>query len=395
MENSMINFEFYNPARIIFGKDTEAEVGKQIVKYGKRVLLHYGGGSIKTNGVYDKVVKSLKDEGLFFIELSGVVPNPRLSLVKEGIRLCKENNIDFILAVGGGSVIDSSKGIAVGVKYGGDVWDLYMDNSKLAQLSEALPVGVVLTIPAAGSESSTASVITNEGGWLKRAIGTELIIPKFAVLNPESSFTLPAYQTACGASDILAHLMERYFTQVPNVDFTDRMIEANIRTILNNAPLALKKPHDYNIRAEIMWSGAVAHNNLLNTGRIGDWGSHDIEHEISGAYDIAHGAGLSIVFPAWMKYVYKQNIDKFIQFAMRVFNVDFSFDDKEQIVFEMIERLEAWYERMGLPTRLSDVNIGSERIREMADKCMVGRKHVGNFQKLNADDVYEIYRLAL
>ncbi len=391
----MINFEFYNPARIIFGKDTESQTGKQVSRYGKRVLLHYGGGSIKANGVYDKVVKSLKEEGLFFVELSGVVPNPRLSLVKEGIKLCKENNIDFILAVGGGSVIDSAKGIAVGVNYNGDVWDLYMDNSKLNQLTDVLPVGVVLTIPAAGSESSTASVITNEEGWLKRSIGTELIIPKFAILNPETSYTLPAYQTACGASDILAHLMERYFTQVPNVDFTDRLIEANIRTILNNAPLALKNPHDYNTRAEIMWAGAVAHNNLLNTGRIGDWGSHDIEHEISGAYDIAHGAGLSIIFPAWMKYVYKQNKDKFVQFAMRVFDVDYSFDDKDRIIFEMIERLEGWYLRMGLPIRLSHVNIGDERLREMADKCMVGRTHVGNFQELKADDVYEIYKLAL
>ncbi len=391
----MINFEFYNPARIIFGKDTESQAGKQISKFGKRVLLHYGGGSIKANGVYDKVVKALQAEGLFFVELSGVVPNPRLSLVRKGIELCKENNLDFVLAVGGGSVIDSAKSIAAGVRYSGDVWELYMDNSKLTGLTEALPVGVVLTIPAAGSESSTASVITNEEGWLKRAINTEVIIPKFAVLNPESSYTLPAYQTACGASDIFAHLMERYFTQEPNVDFTDRLIEANIRTILNNAPLALKNPHDYNIRAEIMWAGAVAHNNLLNTGRIGDWGSHDIEHEISGAYDIAHGAGLSIVFPAWMKYVYKQNVDKFIQFAMRVFNVDFSFDDKEKIVFEMIERLEAWYVRMGLPIRLSDVNIGSERIREMADKCMVGRTYAGNFQQLKADDIYEIYKLAL
>lgn len=391
----MINFEFYNPARIIFGKDTESQVGRQIAKFGNRVLLHYGGGSIKANGVYEKVVKSLHEAGLFFVELPGVVPNPRLSLVKEGIKICNESNLDFILAVGGGSVIDSAKAIAAGVKYNGNVWDLYMDNSKLDELTVALPIGVVLTIPAAGSESSTASVITNEEGWLKRAIGTEVIIPKFAVLNPEASYTLPAYQIACGASDILAHLMERYFTQVPNVDFTDRLIEANVRTILNNAPLALKNPHDYNIRAEIMWAGAVAHNNLLDTGRVGDWGSHDIEHEISGAYDIAHGAGLSIVFPAWMKYVYKQNIDKFIQFARRVFNVDFSFDDREQIVFEMIERLEAWYVRMGLPIRLSDVNIGSDRLREMAEKCMVGRTHVGNFMELKADDVYEIYKLAL
>lgn len=390
----MIDFEFYNPARIIFGRDKESTVGSQISKTGKRVLLHYGGGSIKANGVYDKVVKSLEEAGLFYIELSGVVPNPRLGLVREGIRLCRENEIDFILAVGGGSVIDSAKAIAAGVKFQGDLWDIYLDNSRVSEIIDALPVGVVLTIPAAGSESSTASVITNEDGWLKRAINTEVIIPKFAVLNPETCFSLPAYQTACGTSDILAHLMERYFTQVQDVDYTDRLIEATMRTILNNAPLALKHPEDYNVWAEIMWAGTVAHNNLLNTGRIGDWASHDIEHELSGIYDIAHGAGLSIIFPAWMKYVYKCNMDKFIQLAVRVFDVDFSFEKKEQIIFEMIERLEDWYVKMGLPIRLSDVNIGEDRLREMADKSMIGTTHVGNFKNLVADDVYQIYKLA-
>lgn len=389
----MTNFKFYNPTQIFFGRDEEKNIGAYTARYGKRVLLHYGGGSIKKNGLYDTVVRSLKQQGVFFIELGGAQPNPRLSLVREGIRLCKENKIDVILAVGGGSTIDSAKAIAVGVKNEKDVWDYYMD-AQNNKITDALPIGVVLTIPATGSESSNSSVITNEDGDFKRSIGSELIIPKFAVLNPEITFTMPKYQIACGASDILSHLMERYFTQVDHVDFTDRMIEAALRTVLFNAPLAMENPTDYNVRAEIMWVGTVAHNGLLNTGRIGDWASHAIEHELSGIYDIAHGAGLAIVTPAWMKYVYKENIDKFVQFAVRVFDVDFAYNDKELIVREMIARLEAWYRKMELPTRLSDVGIKEDRLREMADKCMVGKPRVGYFKQLFADDVYQIYQLA-
>lgn len=392
----MINFEYYNPARIIFGKGTECTVGKQIVRYGRRVLLHYGGGSIKRNGVYERIVNSLREEGLFFIELGGVQPNPRLSLVRKGIELCRENDIDFILAVGGGSTIDSSKAIAAAMRNPGDIWDYYMYDDR--RVTDALPVGVVLTIPAAGSESSDSSVITNEEGNYKRYIGAECLTPKFAVMNPEITFSMPVHQIANGASDIVAHLMERYFTQVKHVDFTDRLIEASLRTMLENAPLAMADPTNYDLRAEIMWAGTVAHNNLLNTGRIGDWGSHDIEHELSASYDIAHGAGLSIVFPAWMKYVYKENTDKFVQFAQRVFDVTLPLDDKDRIVTEMIARLENWYRRMGLPVRLSEAGIGEERLREMADRALEareGRGGIGNFKKLSADDIYNIYRLAL
>ena len=285
----MINFEYYNPARIIFGKGAENQVGKEVARYGKRILLHYGGGSIKRNGLYDRVVASLQAEGLFFVELGGVQPNPRLSLVRKGIELCKEHNVDFILAVGGGSTIDSSKAIAAGVCCKEDIWEYYLNENK--QIEGALPVGVVLTIPAAGSESSDSSVITNEEENYKRYIGSEYLTPKFALMNPEVTFSMPANQIANGCSDIVAHLMERYFTTVKHVDFTDRLIEGAIRTILYHGPMALAHPTDYDIRAEIMWTGTVAHNNLLNMGRIGDWASHDIEHELSAQYDIAHGAG--------------------------------------------------------------------------------------------------------
>ena len=390
----MLNFEFYNPARIIFGKDSEKAVGKMIKDFGaKKVLLHYGGNSIKNIGLYDKVVASLQEAGISFVELGGAQPNPRLSLVRKGIELCKENDIDFILAVGGGSTIDSAKGIAAAMKNEKDIWEYYMNDP--SGIKDALPIGVILTIPAAGSETSDSSVITNEDGDYKRAISGECLTPKFAIMNPELTFTLPPYQTACGASDIFAHLMERYFTQVKNVDFTDRLIEASMKTILINAPMALKEPENYDIRAEIMWVGTVAHNNLLNTGRKGDWGSHNIEHEISGIYDLAHGAGLSIVFPAWIRYVYKENIDKFVQFAVRVFDVQLAFDDKDRIVEEMLVRMEDWYKKMGLPTRLSHVNIGSDRLEEMARKCLDGRNSIGSFKELKEKDVLEILKLAL
>lgn len=390
----MINFNFYNPARIVFGKGRELEAGTLVKKYGgKKVLFHYGGGSIKKTGLYDKVIKVLKEEGIAFAELGGVVPNPRLSLVREGIKLCKEQNIDFILAVGGGSVIDSAKAIAAGVFADHDVWDFYTKKAMAPQ--KALPIGVILTIPAAGSETSSGSVITNDENWLKRSMGSEVLIPKFAILNPELTYSLPAYQTACGASDIMAHLMERYFTNVTHVDYTDRLIEASLRTVLNFAPKVLEEPDNYDARAEMMWVGTIAHNNLLSTGRIGDWGSHDIEHELSGAYDIAHGAGLSIIFPAWMKYVYKENPGRFVQFAVRVFDVDLAFENQEEIILEGIRRLESFYKRIGLPTRLKDVNIGEERLREMADKAMIGRDTFGNFKNLTSEDIYNIYRLAL
>lgn len=388
----MINFTFHNPTKIRFGKGAAEEAGRLASAYGTKILLHYGGGSIKANGLYDTIVKSLADAGLTWVELAGVKPNPRLALVEEGIRICKEQKIDLILAVGGGSTIDSAKAIALGARTDTPVWDYYL--GKANKITDALPVGVVLTIPATGSESSDSSVVTNEDTGLKRYVSSPLLYPRFSLLDPEVTFSMPPYQIACGASDILSHLFERYFTRVDHVDYSDRLIEASIKTVLLYGPMALQDPRNYDVRAEIMWVGTVAHNNLLNAGRIGDWASHDIEHELSGMYDIAHGAGLAIITPAWMKYVYKEDIDRFAQLAVRVFDVDLAFSDRDGIVREMIRRLEDWYRRMGLPVRLSEGGIPADRLGAMADLCLFGRPSVGNFRKLQAEDVLAIYRLA-
>ena len=386
----MENFVFQNPTKIIFGKNTETQVGMETRKYADRVLLHYGGGSIKKSGLYDRVVAALKDAGVDYIELGGVQPNPRVSLIREGIELCRQHNIRFILAVGGGSVIDSAKGIAVGVPYTGDVWDFYM---RKAVIKEALPIGVVLTIPAAGSESSPASVVTNDEGALKRDIGTNLIRPQFAILNPELTYTLPPYQTACGVADIMAHVMERYFSRTQNTDLTDRLCEATLRTMIKNAPLALENPADYAARAEIMWTGTVAHSDLLGMGRIEDWASHMIEHEISGIYDVAHGAGLAVVFPAWMQYVYQENVNVFVRFATRVWGVEPDFAHPEKAALAGIQKTKEFFRSLGLPVTLEELEVGTDRLEEMAAKC-TERGPVGNFKKLDQQDVFAIYQLA-
>lgn len=388
----MDNFTFHNPTKIIFGKATENKVGAEVKRYSQKVLLCYGGGSIKRTGLYDRVINSLKENNIEYFEISGVKPNPRLSLVKEGIKLCREKNINFILAVGGGSVIDTAKAIAVGVPYEGDVWDFYVGK---ARVKAALPVGTILTIPAAGSEASNSSVITNEEGWYKKGLTTDYIYPVFSILNPELTYTLPAYQTACGAADMMAHIMERYFTNTDNVELTDRLCEATLKTIINNVPKAIEDPEDYNSRAEIMWSATIAHNNLLNTGRIGDWASHAIEHELSAIYDIPHGAGLSIIFPAWMKYVYSHDINRFLQFSARVWDVDFHFSSPEEIALEGINRMMNFFKSIGLPVTLREAGISDDKFEEMAGKCTnFGQHTVGNFVKLTRDDIINIYKLA-
>ncbi len=387
----MENFVFQNTTKIVFGKGTENHVANEIKGLGKNVLLHYGGGSIKKYGLYDRIVASLKEAGLNFVELGGVQPNPRLSLVYKGIELCRENKIDFILAVGGGSVIDSAKAIAIGVPYQGDVWDFYTGK---AQVEEALPIGVVLTIAAAGSESSPGSVITKEEGELKRDCLSDLIRPKFAILNPELTYTLPEEQTLYGAADIMAHLMERYFTRTKDVDFTDRLLEGALKTIIKNLPIVLKDPQNYGARAQIMWAGTVAHGDLLGTGRIGDWASHNIEHELSGIYDVAHGAGLAVIFPAWMKYVYKENIARFAQFAVRVWDVEADFNNLEEVALEGIRRIENFFKSVGLPVTLGELGIPEDKLELMAEKC-TERGPVGNFKKLFKEDVLKIYRLAI
>lgn len=388
----MENFDFISPTKIIFGKGTENRVGKEVKEYSKKILFVYGGGSIKKTGLYDRVVKSLKDNNVDFIELSGIKPNPRLEPVKKGIKICHDSNINFILAVGGGSVIDTAKAISAGALYDGDVWDFYIGKS---EIKKALPIGVILTIAATGSEASNSSVITNENGWYKKGVNSDIIRPKFAIMNPELTYTLPPFQTAAGVADIMSHIMERYFTNVKNVDLTDRLCEATLRSVINNAPILKKEPENYDARAEIMWANTIAHNGLLDTGRIGDWGSHKIEHELSGMYDIAHGAGLSIVFPAWMRYVYKHDIEKFVQFAVRVWDVDLSYENQESIAIEGINRLEKFFKSMGLPTSLKDANIPYDKFEEMADKCTQSDKiPVGHFVQLYKKDVIKIYELA-
>ncbi|MGB9759420.1 MAG: iron-containing alcohol dehydrogenase [Thermoproteota archaeon] len=388
----MENFEFISPTKIIFGKGTESLVGEEVKKYSNKILFHYGGGSIKRIGLYEKVVSSLKEAGVKFIELPGVKPNPRLSLVQEGIKLCRENKIDFILAVGGGSVIDSAKAIGVGVPYEGNVWDFYIGK---ATPKETLPVGVVLTIPGAGSEASNSSVITNEEGWYKRSLNNDIIRPKFAIMNPEVTFSVSSYYTACGAADMMAHVMERYFTNTRNTDLTDRLCEATLKTIIKNVQIALKEPNNYDARAELMWASTIAHNGLLGTGRVGDWASHLIEHELSGLYDVTHGAGLAVIFPAWMKYVYKQRIDKFVQFATRVWSVELDFENPEKTALEGIEQLKDFFKKIGLPTTLKELNVPEEKFEELASRCTNnGTSTVGNFVKLSKEDVIKILRIA-
>ncbi|WP_263769575.1 iron-containing alcohol dehydrogenase [Propionivibrio soli] len=388
----MENFEFRNPTKIIFGRDGEDKVGAETAAYSRKILLHFGGGSIKQSGLYDRVTASLRAANVEWIELGGVKPNPRLSLVHEGVRLCKEKGLGLILAVGGGSVIDSAKAIAMGAVIDGDVWDFYLGKG---QPTAALPVGTVLTIPAAGSEASTGTVITKEEGWLKRAVNSDLIYPRFSVLNPELAFTLPPFQIACGAMDITAHLMERYFTNVKNVAFTDRLLEATMKTIIAQAPKLIRNPKDYDAWAEFMWAGTIAHNNLLNTGRIGDWASHDIEHEISGIYDVAHGAGLAVVFPAWMKHVYKQDVERFVQWAVRVWNVELDVFNPQAVVLKGIARMERFFTSLGIGTTLDSLGIKDDRIDEMAEKCTDGdTRTVGNFVKLDRKAVAAILRLA-
>ncbi|HHT65080.1 MAG: iron-containing alcohol dehydrogenase [Caldicoprobacterales bacterium] len=389
----MNNFTFQSATKIIFGRDTEQQVGAEVKKHANRILLHYGGGSIKKSGLYDRVTVSLKENGVEFIELAGVQPNPRVSLVRKGIQLCRDNNIPFILAVGGGSVIDSAKAIAAGVPYDGDVWDFYSGKSQV--VNTPLPVGVVLTLPAAGSEASSSSVLTNEDGWYKKGMGSELIRPEFAIMNPELTYTLPAYQTACGAADIMAHIMERYFTNTQDVDFTDRLCEATLKTIIENIPIAIQNPEDYAARAQVMWAGTIAHNDLLGTGREEDWASHGIEHELSAIYDVAHGAGLAVIFPAWMKYVYRNNIPRFAQFAVRVWNIEYDFENPERTALQGIEKLKGFFASIGLPVTIQQLGVEDDRLEEMADKCTDGdKKTLGSFVKLGKKDIFEIYKLA-
>jgi len=389
----MNNFTFYSPTYFVFGKGTENNVGHYVKRFGgSKVLIHYGGGSVIRSGLLDRVKESLKKEDIQFVELGGVMPNPRSGLVYEGIDLCKKEAVDFILAVGGGSTIDSAKAIAAGVKYEGDFWDFYEGKP----ITEALPVGTVLTIAAAGSEGSGDSVITKEEGMLKRGASGEAIRPVFSVLNPELTQTLPAYQTACGATDIIAHVFERYFTNTKEVEVTDRLCEAVLLTMIKEVPRVIEDPNNYEARANIMWAGMIAHNNVVGVGRDQDWSSHGIEHELSALYDVAHGAGLAVVFPAWMTFVMKHDVNRFAQLAVRVWGCEMNFANPEETAKEGIHRFKQFLSSIGMPISFEELGAKEEDIPFMVEKLGLGDNGtMGSFVKLTSKDVEEIFRLAL
>ena len=387
----MENFTYCVPTKIIFGAKTENSVGQEVRNVAKKVLLHYGGGSIKRSGLYQRIVDSLNNAGVDFIELGGVQPNPRLSLVLEGVELCKKYNVDFVLAVGGGSVIDSSKAIAIGCVNDCDIWEEFFLKKK--PVEKSLPVGVVLTLAAAGSESSNGTVISDEVNQRKVSAKGQVVVPRFAILNPELTTTLPSFQTACGSADMLSHIMERYFTSSDYVDLTDRLCEAAMQTVIKNAALAIDSPSNYNYRAELMLTGMIAHNNSLGIGRIQDWACHGLEHELSAIWDVAHGEGLAILTPAWMEYVYEYNIPRFVRFAEKVCNITVGTDDEK--IKSAIEFLREWYKSLGLKTRLTEYEFfDASKIEYMAEQCF-GLMPRGAIKKLNAGDGVKIYRLAM
>lgn len=392
----MENFNFYAPTFFAFGKGRESDCGELVKKFGgSKVLIHYGGGSVVRSGLLDRVTDSLEKAGVKFIKLGGVMPNPRSGLVYEGIKLCREEKVDFILAVGGGSTIDSAKAIAAGVVYDGDFWDFYQ--GKL--IEEALPVGTILTIAAAGSEGSPDSVITHEDGMIKRGASGDAIRPKFSILNPELTETLPAYQTACGITDIIAHLYERYLTNTSDVEVTDRLIESLILTMRTEAPKVMKNLQDYEARANIMWAGMVAHNNIVGVGRSQDWTSHQIEHELSALYDCAHGAGLAVTMPAVFTYNMSHDVMRFAQIAVRVWGCQMDFVHPEITAKEGIEALRSFLISIGMPKNFEELGAKEEDIEKLAYTCCYGRGdeggRAGGFVSLEQKDVEAIYRLML
>ena len=388
----MDNFQFYSPTEFIFGKETENECGKYVKKYGgTKVLIHYGSGSVIKSGLLDRVKTSLDKSQIPYVELGGVMPNPRDTKVYEGIELCRKENVDFILSVGGGSCIDSSKAISMGVPYSGDFWDFYTDK---AEITEALPIGTVLTIAAAGSEGSGSSVVTKEEGLLKRDAGSDLIRPKFSVLNPQLTCTLPAYQTACGATDIMAHVFERYFTNTNEVEITDRLCEAVLLTMIKETPRAISDPHNYQARANIMWAGTVAHNDIVGVGRSHDWNSHRIEHELSGLYDCAHGAGLAVIMPAWMEFVLSHNVMRFAQMAVRIWGIEMNFENPEDTALKGIKAFRKFLSGIGMPVNFEQLGAKEEDIPLLVEKFGIGDSKTGGFVALSSDDITKILEIA-
>ncbi len=391
----MDNFKFYSPTYFDFGRDTEADTGALVKRFGgSRVLIHYGGGSVVRSGLLSRVKASLDAENIYYTELGGVMPNPRSGLVYEGIELCKKEGIDFVLAVGGGSTIDSAKAIAAGTLYEGDFWDFYSGKP----IEKALPVGTVLTIAAAGSEGSPNTVITHENGMLKRGAAGDAVRPKFSILNPALTETLPPYQTASGITDIMAHLYERYLTRTPDVEVTDRLIEALLLTLIHEAPRVMADPHNYEARANIMWAGMLAHNNTCGVGRTQDWTSHQLEHELSALYDCAHGAGLAVTMPATFKYVMKEDITRFAKIAVRVWNCEMDYEHPEVTAAAGIEALSRFLSSIGMPKNFSELGAKAEDIPYLADTMVNGNGRGGiykGFCTLTKEDCINIYKLML
>ena len=392
----MKDFNYYAPTEVVFGENSEEQIAALVKKYGgTKVLVHYGGKSAERSGLLDKICGLLDDSGIAFKKLGGVVPNPRLSLVHEGIKLCRKEGIDFILAVGGGSVIDSSKAIAYGVPYKGEVWDFYLGKDKA---TEMLPVACVLTIPAAGSEMSEASVITNEDGDVKLGYSNNLSRPKFAIMNPKRTFTLPPYQTAAGVTDMMMHTMERYFTKDDDMDLTTDIAEAMLRSMKDAIFAVLKNPEDYRYRAQIMWGGSLMHNGLTGCGVTDDWATHQLEHELSGMFDVTHGAGLAAIWPSWARYVMHENLSRFVRFAANVMNVPNDFTDSEGTALKGIEAMERFYHAIGMPINIKELigkDITDEEIKEMTRKCSRNYQHTcGQLKVLKAEDMENIYKMA-
>lgn len=391
----MENFQYYTPTKIIFGRGAEEQTGQLAAEQGcKKVLVHYGGGSVVRSGLLERIYRSLDAVGISYVSLGGVVPNPRLSLVYEGIRLARKEQVDFILAVGGGSVIDSAKAIGYGVANEGDVWDFY---EKRRTAKACLPIGVVLTIAAAGSEMSDSSVITKEEGWLKRGYSSNYARARFAVMNPELTMTLPKYQTASGCVDIMMHTMERYFNHSENMEMTDGISEHLLRTVMKNAKILMNEPDNYQARAEVMWAGSLSHNGLTGCGTGGgDWASHQLEHELGGMFDVAHGAGLAAVWGSWARYVMDAAPERFAKFAVNVMGVEPE-AEKIKTAQKGIEAMEDFYRALDMPVCIGDMGIEltEEQMRELAEKCShFGKRTIGCIKKLDQEDMYQIYKEA-
>ena len=391
----MFDFKYFTPTKVMFGKNTEEKVADLIKEFGgKKVLIHYGGGSVIRSGLMQRVTDKLDEAGIPYVKLGGAVPNPHLSLVYEGIELCKKEGIDFLLAVGGGSAIDSAKAIGYGVMNDGDVWDFY-DYKRTVK--GCMPLGVILTLAATGSEMSDSSVITKEEGLVKRGYSSDFGRPKFAILNPELTMTLPDYQTACGCTDIMMHTMERYFTNGGNMEITDSMAEALLRTVKANALILAKDPKNYDARAEVMWAGSLSHNGLTGCGNDGgDWMTHKLEHELGGLYDVAHGAGLAAIWGSWARYVYKNCLPRFKRFAINVMGVAATGTD-EEIALKGIEAMEEFYRKIKMPTNLRELGVEAtdEDLKLMAHKCAVGVDGgKGSARFLREEDMLAIYTMS-